>query len=335
MTRYAFHDLTLEVENVGDPQFGLELDRILDELSFERAKDSGGPPHLSLSIRPGENDLVPPPAARDVLRKDGFRGLESGDDFYLTDGASLLRLEPRKGRGEVRLAPSFFRKPLLLRQNFWIFALLKLLRPLGIFGLHAAGLVAEDGTGVLLVGQSGSGKSTLAIALVRSGWRYLSDDAVLLRSRPDGVEALALRRHFYVLGTEADEYEDVFPGEERPDSDGGVRRRIGVEKAFPSQRVAACTPRLVLFPRVSREADSALIALERADALGRLIGQSSPQLFDRATMAPHLATLNALLRQASAFELSAGYDLRENASALSRLLAAAERGEACLASSSS
>ncbi len=140
-----------------------------------------------------------PSTAREVLRGDGFRGLQDGDEFYLTDGASVLRLEPRKGRGEARLAPSFFLKPLLLRQNFWVFALLKLLRPSGIYGLHAAGLVAEDGTGVLVVGQSGSGKSTLAIALVRRGWRYLSDDAVLLRSRPEGVEALALRRHFYVV----------------------------------------------------------------------------------------------------------------------------------------
>ncbi len=83
---------------------------------------------------------------------------------------------------------------------------------------------------------------------------------------------------------------------------------------------------------MSHGRQSALIPLERADALGRLIGQSSPQLFDRATMAPHLTTLNALLRQAAVYELSAGLDLLEDAGSLSRLLAAAESEAPCLAS---
>ncbi len=220
-----------------------------------------------------------------------------------------------------------------MRQNFWIFGLLKLLRPSGIYGLHAAGLVAEDGMGVLVVGQSGSGKSTLAIALVRSGWRYLSDDAVLLRSRPDGVEALALRRHFYVVSAEAGDYADLPIGEERPDRCGGHRRRGGIETAYPPQRVGACIPRVLLFSRISSEEQSALLPLDRAHALGQLISQSSPQLFDRQTMAPHLATLNLLLQQAVAYELYAGIDLREDSIALLRLLAVARGERPCLASS--
>ncbi len=198
-----------------------------------------------------------------MIGGDGLRGLENGNEFYLTDGASLLRLEPRMGRGEAWLAPSFFLKPPLVRQNFWVFALLKLLRPAGIYGLHAAGLVAEDGKGVLVVGRSGSGKSTLAIALVRSGWRYLSDDAVLLRSRPEGVEALALRRHFYVVSAEAGDYADVPLGEERPDNGGGFRRRVGVETSYAAQRVAACTPRVLLFSRVAPEEHSAVFPLDQ------------------------------------------------------------------------
>jgi hypothetical protein len=333
MTRYAFHDLTLDVEGA-EAEKGVELHRILDELSWERTDGSPARPTLSLSVRLDADSLPLPSTAREVLGGDGLRGLESGDEFYLTDGASLLRLESRTGRGEARLAPSFFLKPPLLRQNFWVFGLLKLLRPAGIYGLHAAGLVAEDGTGVLVVGQSGSGKSTLAITLVRSGWRYLSDDAVLLRSRPDGVEALALRRHFYVVSGEADDYADLPLGEERPDSCGGFRTRVGIEAAYPSQRVGACTPRVLLFSRVAREKQSVVLPLERADALGRLIGQSSPQLFDRETMAAHLSTLNLLLRQSAAYELSAGIDLRDDPAMLSGLLAAAESERPCLASSS-
>lgn len=335
MARYAFHDLTLEVEGVEEPPSLVDLDRILGELSWERTEPASGPSSLSLSIRLGENESDPPPNGREVLRGDGFRGFESDGGFSLTDAASSLRLDPEKGRGVARLAPSFFRRPFLFQQNFWVFAVLKLLRAKGLYGLHAAGLVAEDGAGWLLVGQSGSGKSTLSIALVRRGWRYLSDDAVLLRARPDAVEALALRRHFYVVNTELDDYAEMPLGEERQDSSGGLRRRLGLDTAYPARRVAACIPRVLLFPRVSGQRQSRLIPLDRAEALGRLIGQSSSQLFDRATMAPHLATLNALLRQTAAYDLSAGTDLREDASLLLSLLAAAEGESTCLASSSS
>jgi hypothetical protein len=133
-----------------------------------------------------------------VFRADGFCGLESGDDFYLTDGASLFHLQPMRGQAEAQLATSFVDKPVLLQCNFRAFGLLKLLRSLGLYSLHAAGLVAREGPGLLLVAGSGSGKSTLALGLIRQGWGYLSDDAVLLRLQPKGVAALALRKDFYV-----------------------------------------------------------------------------------------------------------------------------------------
>lgn len=96
-------------------------------------------------------------------------------------------------RGDALLAPAFFHQPPLLRHQFWAFGVLKLLRALGLYGLHAAGLVARIGCGLLLVGDSGYGKSTLTIGLVRQGWGYLSDDAVLLRRVSEEIEAVALR----------------------------------------------------------------------------------------------------------------------------------------------
>ena len=101
------------------------------------------------------------------------------------------------------------------------------------------GLPAKDGEGVLLVGPSGSGKSTLAIGLIRAGWRYLSDDAVLLRHGSQGVEALACRRSFYIDAARSADYSDLSLGEEAPDSNGGRRRRIGIDEAYPEQYVAS------------------------------------------------------------------------------------------------
>jgi hypothetical protein len=46
--------------------------------------------------------------------------------------------------------------------------------------IHAAGLQAPGGGGVLLVGAASAGKSTAALLLCRSGWRLSADDAVWL-----------------------------------------------------------------------------------------------------------------------------------------------------------
>lgn len=43
-----------------------------------------------------------------------------------------------------------------------------------------AGCVAWNGRGTLLCGDSGAGKSTLSYACARSGWEYISDDAIFV-----------------------------------------------------------------------------------------------------------------------------------------------------------
>src|SRR5262249_54913107 len=151
--------------------------------------------------------------------------------------------------------------------NFWCFGLLKLLRPLGIYSLHAAGLATQDGVGVLLVGPSGSGKSTLAIELIREGWKYLSDDAVLLRSESEGIEALACRRSFYIDAAASADYCDLWLAEEEPDSTGGKRRRVRIEEAYPGQYVFQCFPRIVIFPQITRQDQSTLKPIDSVRAL--------------------------------------------------------------------
>jgi hypothetical protein len=326
MVWYALHDLTLEVQTQGQ---GLEADlaQLLQDLSWVRMPATVGQPSLRLCVHWRSQRCSVPPMAREVLRADGFCGLECGDDFYVTDGSSLLHLQAMMGQGAAYLAPAFFHKPMLLQRNFWAFALLRLLRPLGLFSLHAAGVVDKTGRGVLVVGSSGNGKSTLALGLVRHGWGYLSDDALLLRQRPEGVAAFGLRKHFYVNADTAPAYRDFALGEAVPDAAQGWRRRLDIHATHPEHAVVRCLPQVLIATRIVPQRHSVLQPLGHTGALNHLLAQSGPQLFDRHTMAQHLETLKCLVQQTATYELRAGLDLYHHPGLLEDLLAEAEGRE--------
>ena len=51
----------------------------------------------------------------------------------------------------------------------------------------------------------------MTIGMIRAGGRFLSDDAILLRSAPDGIDALTLRKPFSVNAERAADYPDLVP----------------------------------------------------------------------------------------------------------------------------
>jgi hypothetical protein len=317
---YALDDLVLELQSE-DPSRE-DVDQLLQELSWGRVKSSSCKPALFLSITRVYRRFSVPRNAREVLHAEGFSGLEAGDDFYLTDGSSLFHLRPGKGQGYARLAPSFFERSPLARANFWCFGLFKLLRPLGIYSLHAGALATLDGAGLLLVGPSGSGKSTLTIGLIRHGWRYLSDDAVFLRHEAQAVKALACRRSFYIDASCSPSYSNFSLAEEEPDGNGRQRRRVGIRQAYPAQYLSQCVPRIIVFPQITYQNRSTLLPMDDVHVLGMLLAQSAPQLFDGATMDGHLALLKRLLQQTESYKLTAGTDLYNDPAKLIGLIEA-------------
>jgi len=320
MASYAFHDLTLDVE-ADLPGLALDLDRLLDGLSFRPVDSACTRKALGLTVATADHAPRIPDTARTSFRAEGFTVLENGSEYFVTDGKSLLYLRPAQGQGAAYLADSFHDQPALLQGNFWAYGLMKLFRQRGLYALHGAGLVSPNQGGVIITGPCGCGKSTLSIGLIRAGWGYLSDDALLLRDGDDTVEVLALRKSFYVNEENAPRYRDLSLGPVVPDNAGGQRRQLALHESHPDQYHPQTIVSALIFPRIVSDATSTLQPLSGAAALAKLLGESGGQLFDRDSMSQHLKLLKRLVEQTRAFELRSGQDLHRDPSQLAALLA--------------
>lgn len=248
------------------------------------------------------------------VASDG-RWYAAADFFYLRFENSLVRLEPRVGSDRVDVAVWIKQTidPMDVElARFASFAVCAALRRYGLFELHAAGVVvANSDDGVLIVGPSGSGKSTLALKLATAGWRYLSDDELLLSATDGAVEMRGFRSFFALAPAAA--------------SAGATRNfKTCFEPAavFAAPAVACVTPRYVLFTSVSERNQTRLRKLDQTETMTRLIRACPWATYDTAIAGANLKLLSQLARQATGFELLAGSDLLESGEA-SRTIRAA------------
>ena len=144
-----------------------------------------------------------------------------------------------------------------------IIAALLLVRD-GRTAIHAAAVAhPETGEAWLLAGDSFSGKSTTTANLIRAGWRYLSDDYVVLsRSQSAEIEVEGWPDDFHL-----DE------GWHRGESTG-VRGTLREEDLPQGRRVSSAILGGILFPRVSAHEETSATKAAPVISLERLIRQS-------------------------------------------------------------
>lgn len=156
-----------------------------------------------------------------------------------------------------------------------------LLTRLGRALVHAAAVVPPGGDGAwLLAGGTFSGKTTTCLTLVRAGWDWLADDAVVLHRGPGGaIQTEGWPRRFnldhgYAQGESA-----------------GVRSRVEPEAPIAARWRRRATLAGLLFPRVEAEHPTTLEPLHPAGALSLLLRHSPWILADAAGAPPVLALL--------------------------------------------
>jgi hypothetical protein len=192
------------------------------------------------------------------------------------------------------------------------------LRHRGLYHVHAAGL-ARGERGVLLPGDTGAGKSTLTVSLIRAGWDYLSDDALLLRAGPVGVEALAVPDEFHLDPALAERFPELAVLAGREAYNDGPRRAFRPEEVYARPPVPGCLPSLLLFPQIAHGGTRAE-AMTPSQALAALIRTSALVLLDERVAAPHLEALRRLVSQCRCYRLYHGPDALEDPELVPRLV---------------
>lgn len=295
-----------------DPESAELFRRFFGGWHFARLEGVKVPePDARIEVSPGPPPPVPLGLESFETSGGGFCHTDGRTYIFERDGSAVRAIGGRRSVDVwIGLGDASRERSALARLVFE--ATMVALRRCGLFELHAAGLVEpETGGGYLIVGPSGSGKSTLATQLASAGWRYLSDDALLLRGAAELVEACALRRDFAI--TEQTVATGVLEGFEEllkePVPFDPLKRRFKPHTIFPEGFSESCVPRAIFFPVITQETASRARRLKQAETMRGLLRMCPWACYDRPAAATHLGVLAWLARQAAGFELHAGRDL--------------------------
>lgn len=175
--------------------------------------------------------------------------------------------------------------------------------------VHAAAIVAPGGGAWLMAGDTHAGKSTTSVNLITAGWRFVSDDhVVLFRDAAGRLCVEGWPRCFHL-----DEgWEHGQPG--RP------RGEVNPHERWPGQWLRAAPLAGLLFPRVEPNRPTELLPVPAAEALGGLMRQSPWLLADRAR-APEILTFLRSACEHPAFALRLGLDTYRDTARLLEVLA--------------
>jgi len=117
-------------------------------------------------------------------------------------------------------------------------------REAGWDAMHAGCVVTPSGNGMLLCAASGGGKSTLTAALVRSGWKTLGDDKLLVSRR--SFEVFSLSRSFNLDPRTARWFSELSAIAALPRYSAWTdKRRVFVESVWPGSLVCSAQPAVV------------------------------------------------------------------------------------------
>jgi len=273
-------------------------------------------PSLTISF---DEKRTPAAEGEEIYRTETLYVAKTAQGFFLRCAEAWLELTPAQSKGEGFLPESFWGLNPYDQREFFLLSLLMLLRPHGLYGLHANGLATNE-EGLLIVGPSGSGKTTLTLSLLEQGWQFVSDDAVLLKdtaSSSEPLHAYAFRRGFSFT-SQTETFFDTVQTEAMYSAQD--KRVLDAEQLYPEQFTPSLIPRLIIFPEIGDQAESEIATLSASEALIALVQQSAGSMIDRGAAAKQLELLKRLVQSSSCYRVRSGRDVIEQGERVSAKL---------------
>lgn len=277
---------------------------------------------VDIRIRPG---WVPPTWLCQISRlwsRDRYHLCRIGDDaIVLYDGVAWGRLFAAERRieivGDRRLAEDEF----LLTQPLFMPLLSPALRSWGILPLHACA-VDWDGQAIVFPATSGSGKSTLALALLRGGFKLLSDDMPILQRQGDGgFRLLPFPERSRVLPNSLDFFPELAEVRDWAEP-SGTKLLFDPSGIFGDCYAKESKPVVIVLPKIAHAQESILRPVAPSAALTAIMGGMS---FGSTgdSMGSHLPTLVDFVASCRTYALDTGTDFDRLPALLRQLLEAA------------
>lgn len=295
------------------PEAYRAVERALRYLTPAPARLATGAGQLVVHVVAQDDVPTIPRDATPLASRKAYDVARHGEELiYSFARRACVRVAP--GRGAASIWTSVFDFDAVL--ELVSIVVLELASHHGLFGLHA-GAVVRDGRGLVLCGGTGTGKSSLCLTLVHAGYRYLSDDFLLLEVDGGAVRCVPLFRTFNIDPSWAEQFPELaFLGS----GSAQGKRSVDPERCYPGSHAPSARPAVIVFPIIVDAPESSVHPLSKREALGRLLPQTRMSA-DRETAQKHIAALVVLLRDATTFELRHGRDfLRAPVATLSRLL---------------
>lgn len=196
-----------------------------------------------------------------------------------------------------------------IRASFVHFAMTELLKRRGLYTFHATAL-ERNGQGVLIPGFSGRGKTTSFLSLLRSGYRYLSDDHPFFRLNGTHVEMLPYPLKINVTDQTVSFFPELREAAPSVLHQGFPKRYFYAEELYPGPLGKPCEPAVILFPEVVNSSHSCLEPLSKKLAL-QMILPHSLLVYDAEVARREFQALVRLVEQADCYRLHFGRDVTE------------------------
>jgi hypothetical protein len=231
---------------------------------------------------------------------------QTRDEIYLRfrDGVRVLG-KPSEGCASFSIVESDPANLFMASHLMLTILLVEFLKRRGCYGTHAAAF-SKNGKAILIPGTSGAGKSTLSIALLRSGFDYLSDDMVYLRWHSGELKVLSFPEDVDVSDHTISFFPELDFLRSVPKSVAWAKASVRADEVYGSVSVREARPGAIVIPKISGKAKSTIRPIDADDALREIV--SNVLLTEARSCQSHLDILTQLVRQTPCYRLETGRD---------------------------